>query len=62
MLQLIEKSTSSCLTLLKRTVLVTKLFKTGEATDGKEQSGLKFENVRPTVSSLTLLLGGKSPK
>ena len=32
------------------------------ATDGEERSGLKFENVGPTFSSLTVLHGGKSLK
>ena len=32
------------------------------ATDEYEKSGLKFDNIRPTFSSLTLLLGGKSLK
>ena len=32
------------------------------ATDEQERSGLKFDNVGPTFSSLTMLLGEKSLK
>ena len=54
-LQLIEKSTNSCLTLLKRTVLVTNLSCLNWFVYGRvERSGLKFENVGPTFSCLTV--------
>ena len=38
------------------------LFTAVESTDECERSGLKFDNVGPKFSSLTMLLGGKSLK
>ena len=37
-----------------------KLFTTVVAGDQRETSGLKFDNVRLTFSSLAMILGGKS--